>query len=436
MSVVTLWRICISRFARLVLSLLIAAPCYALDWGSPVLMSNTGITTCTYSVMARSTGQTVIAVGRQPGQGLVVSRSTDAGSTWSAPVLMAPLTTESTHLFAPSIATDNKGVWVAAWYEFGPGHPSRPPDYNCVRAARSGDDGLTWSPPVLLLQGGINDTVVLWRPVSIAGDGHGNWIVAWDNANLTDLSQGYALPYVRSSDGALTWSSTSFFDTAYTDCQPSVCAGRFKEFMLVWRAAPEYVYGPGGGHYSGPVYLRSALTSDGGATWTTATLQTGDVYCPKLVTDRRGAWLVTYDSGSYTTRTLSAVRSVDNGAAWNTPVVLTVGPVASFGHSMAADGFGNAIVAWRSSVPQDDPLIATSSDFGLSWSASTSVCPSLGQYVPETYDCEVDLANGPGGEWLALWASLPTAGTTLTYSAKAVFGSSLAARLWQLYGAD
>lgn len=130
-----------------------------------------------------------------------VSRTVDAGSTWSEPVRAnaaagsVPRESGTTHPLRPpfpSLADAGEAV-VLAW-------PTRPGDDWDVMVARSADRGATWSPEAVMA-GAIREDQ--WM-VGLAADAAGNV-----HAALYDNAAGpTALRLVRSSDGGRSWTQT------------------------------------------------------------------------------------------------------------------------------------------------------------------------------------------------------------------------------------
>ena len=81
---------------------------------------------------------------------ILVVRSVDAGLSWTAPVPLDPAAaTDTAFDFTPHVATDGSGTWLAVWASTNDldGSIGFDPD---LLVTRSTDAGLTWSTPVAL----------------------------------------------------------------------------------------------------------------------------------------------------------------------------------------------------------------------------------------------------------------------------------------------
>jgi hypothetical protein len=120
-----------------------------------------------------------------------------------------------------------------------------------------------------------------------------------------------------------------------------------------------------------------------------------------------GTWVVVWQSSDTLGGTLApkpkvlAARSTDGGVSWSGAVALSTPelPKSEF-PSIATDGLGNWIVAWRSG---DRIMAARSSDDGRGWSP-----PQLLGLSGTTIEFEigVELATDRAGTWIAVWPEL------------------------------
>lgn len=118
-----------------------------------------------------------------------VTRSSDDGASWTTPQLVSSAAAAS---FFPAVAVGGSGTWLLVYERNGSATGAG------IIAHRSSDAGATWSPPVTVRQG-LNAT----RP-RLASDGAGTWTAVWyeqDKNGPSDLSMLVA----RSEDDGLTW---------------------------------------------------------------------------------------------------------------------------------------------------------------------------------------------------------------------------------------
>jgi len=153
---------------------------------------------------------------------ILASRSIDNGMTWSPPAPVNEYASTDAIIepiidgdILPDIATDGLGNWVAIWqstHAFGGRFGT---DWD-ILAARSIDIGLNWSYPApvstnAILNNGSDPQQLQgnWRP-TIAADGAGDWLSAWQSADdlgnaLADdwdiLGATAALPMAVDTDG-------------------------------------------------------------------------------------------------------------------------------------------------------------------------------------------------------------------------------------------
>ncbi len=114
-----------------------------------------------------------------------VSRSTNAGLTWSEPAPLATYApTDASRELAPTIATNGDGRWVAAWTSHRPLGNGDTADPDVV-TAMSTDGGATWSAPVPARAKLVGELTLDGSPL-LAVDANGVWMSAWQSVSYDD----------------------------------------------------------------------------------------------------------------------------------------------------------------------------------------------------------------------------------------------------------
>ncbi len=146
---------------------------------------------------------------------LLFRRSTDAGATWSAGAFLnSQAATDGAEEddFAPRLAADGHGRWIATWYLEG-SVEGTPMDGHDVLIARSIDDGATWGPEFGLnnISGETAEDFFPW----IATDRAGQWTVAWttDEPLLGGATNAFTVVVSCSTNHGLTWTTPTTADS-------------------------------------------------------------------------------------------------------------------------------------------------------------------------------------------------------------------------------
>jgi len=209
---------------------------------------------------------------------ILVSRSTDNGASWTAPAaLNTNAGTDSGKDYAPQVATDGGGNWLAVWYSTESNVGSGiGPDYD-ILVARSTDNGATWTAPAALNTNAATDTGGDERP-QVTTDSEGHWVAVWHSDD--DLGGTIGIDFdilvAQSTDNGATWTASTALNTnAATDSgldwNPQVTTDGAANWVAVWRSGDSL------GGTIGTDYDILYATQDGGPTLC------GDVNCDGAV---------------------------------------------------------------------------------------------------------------------------------------------------------
>jgi len=225
---------------------------------------------------------------------VLVSRSGDNGTTWSAPSVVAD---NLGYVWSsrPSIATDGAGRWIATWHASpaGIGTPSG------IDYAVSLDNGANWG-VTSSINTGTSSTIHNQHPHIAFGTGH--WLLAWSIRGSGNDT--HDILAVRSNDGGDSWSAPQLVDTRTvtgdaigypsTESSPRLTTDGSGNWMIAW------FYDVGGFVPRDAV----ARSSDNGATWSSpparllpdANHLEWSFWEPCIATDRAGTWLMFWEA--------------------------------------------------------------------------------------------------------------------------------------------
>ena len=171
---------------------------------------------------------------------IFVSRSTDAGATWTAVALFNTNgTTDTGNDFVPILEPDGAGNWVAVWQSRENLGGTAGTDTDLF-VSRSTDNGATWTAPTLLNSNGTTDTESELLS-DIATDGTGNWVVVWHSSEDLGGTAGTDMDIFvsTSTDNGATWTAPALLNTNGTtdtglDSAVSMDADSLGNWVAVW----------------------------------------------------------------------------------------------------------------------------------------------------------------------------------------------------------
>ncbi|MFN8546119.1 MAG: sialidase family protein [Candidatus Binatia bacterium] len=345
---------------------------------------------------------------------ILVARSTNAGWTWTMP---APVNTDAAadarFDLWPTVANDGAGTWIATWqtrrtFAFEPGE-----DLGDVYAARSTDDGTTWSTPIPI---SVSPTQHDFSPVVTAAM-PGTFVIAWMGYETTPQGD-HEIFFARSTDGGTTWSAPATLNSdAASDGEPY---GKNDTYpSLASDGAGTVIASWGGQTTTLPWHIAVARSTDGGATWSdpvhieSPEPRGNDM--PDIAYDGAGTWMIAWSSfeGEYQNRRLRLARSTDAGESWTlvpaSDIDGTLGGTYVFRTRIAGEPAGNWVVSWEAHSifgPDTDIFMIQSFDGGITWKAPRYL-NSLAAIENDGNDYAASLATDRAGGWLAVWTAAP-----------------------------
>lgn len=308
---------------------------------------------------------------------IYITRSTDAGVTWSSPSPM------SSNAFNPlvrnynmSMATNSAGVWLAVCEsDVSPEAGVLP--LSRVGVARSVNHAESWM-PVEYLDPATSQT--LNQNPHVATNGQGTWIVGWDSTGTKDTD----IRFCRSVDQGATWSVGKWLNT-------------------------------------------HAAADDG-----TTNSYDGNV---RLAGSPDGTWVAVWTS-NYNGDTSTSVkdrivfsRSTDNGLTWSPAAPVDPAESTSTVRQMPDVIWTGSRFAVIWSGP-DGLEVSYSATSGLSWTPPAS--PVSGAAYPGGPESRPRLTTGVSGRITGAWVNQPqrSAGPAIISAKEA---AQAAAANWQLY---
>ena len=178
-----------------------------LTWAAPSLLHSSSEVSLDASIATDGAGLWLVVwasdddLGATNGTGddIFVSRSSDSGVSWTAPVTLNSSAPLAGFHRAPSIATDDIGTWLVTWAAFDAGTGKRD-----ILVSRSTDGGLSWSAesPLSPAANGFDDS-----GPHVTTDGGGLWLTVWTSKDPLGGTVGTDsdIFIARSADSGVTW---------------------------------------------------------------------------------------------------------------------------------------------------------------------------------------------------------------------------------------
>lgn len=375
---------------------------------------------------------------------LILCQSTFAGFIFSNPeALNINAATDSGPDNKPRIAKDKVGNWLVVWHSNDTLGNTIGTDGD-ILFSRSTDNGTTWSAPMALNTNAYSDQSIDTDP-RIATDGNGDWLVVWQSNNHLNNTIGtdYDILVSHSGDHGITWSAPSvlnknaFTDSGYDKNAQIVtdCAGNW---IVIWYSNDSL-----NNTLGTDMDILISRSVNNGNTWiapvamnSNASTDSAQDLSPKIATDGNGNWLVVWQSIEIIEDTIGTdgdiliARSGDNGTTWSSPVALNINAFTDTGHDydpdITTDGNGNWVAVWQSrenlcsvsySLPpicigtDEDILVSRSDDNGVTWSAPAAL--NTNAVTDSGNDTSPEIVTDGKGNWLAAWVSFDSLGDTI-----------------------
>ncbi len=281
-----------------------------------------------------------------------VSRSADAGQTWTPPTIISG---EYARFVRLAYARASNRV-LAVWQRVDNTHPR-------IEAAWSDNGGATWSTPVFLSAPG---QPALNASIAVSADGQ-RAVALWRRLD----GARYRTQAAFSTDGGATWSFPDTLSRAGSDAfSPRlVLSADGQRATAVW----EYT-----------TNVQSARTLDGGVTWSSPlTMSTNLAESPQIAASADGtkvtaAWVTPVVGGPY----LTTAVSTDGGTTWSPPVFRTPDNQLARSPRLGASDDGQRLTMVWQQAPiggVDRVQVMHTQDGGSTWSAPTALSASGAQ---------------------------------------------------------
>ena len=346
---------------------------------------------------------------------ILVSHSTNNGSTWAAPSpLNTNAETDARDDLAPQLANDGAGNWVVVWHSNEDLGGTIGTDFD-ILVSRSSNNGSTWTPPVPLNTNADVDSGGDAFP-QVTTDGLENWVAVWHSTDSLGGTIGTDADILvaRSINKGTTWTAPSALNTnAGTDSggdfSPQVSTDGLGGWVAVWQSTDSL-----GGTIGTDFDILLAKSSDNGGTWTApaplhsnAATDTGVDLGPQVTADGAGNWVALWRSNediggtNGTDFDILTSRSADNAASWSPPLPMNTtaasDTVDDLDPQTTTDEAGNWVTIWVGRVGTDNDIMFTNCSPPVDADCDTIIdqtdnCPSIAN------PSQVNADNDPLGD--------------------------------------
>ncbi len=256
-------------------------------------------------IVADSQGWLHIVFGILGYGGIMYTRSTDGGETWTVPVRISDTITASAVTRGVELAIDRNdnlyAMWSCYYEEISNGYD--------VFFTKSTDYGNTWLHPNRI----VNDTVSCENLYpSFCLGGPDTIYAVWEDDRLTN---DWDIFFSFSTDGGITWLTSDIKvnpDTNYFNCSPRICIDTTRELCCVW------IRGVGN-----EGYIDFSKSSDNGATWlfpvTISESLSQSLGLPSFDIDSSGNMYVVWHDCRLDSADIFFTFSTDCGNTWYSP---------------------------------------------------------------------------------------------------------------------
>ena len=259
--------------------------------------------------------------------GIVFSRSTDAGVTFSTPAI---LSINAAGSVSPQLAVDLGGNISVVWEDDTLAHSD-------ISFSRSADHGATFSTP-MSLSNNVGNSLSPQITVDLAG----NINVAWESESPGNSD----IIFSRSADKGVTFSAPmSLSNSLGQSRNPQIALDAGGNINVVWTDNNPSDFNPD---------IFFARSNDGGITFSipqNLSQDSGASSIPVLIVDAGANIDVAWEDNTPGNRDIFFTRSADSGATFSTPLNLSNDSGLSSDARLVADKNANINVIWQDNTP-------------------------------------------------------------------------------------